>query len=92
MPLPRHLLEAMQAERDAAEAAAERDLRRDLVRAVLEAWGWVLLGLALVGWAFHTTSPSYGRAAFWAGIAVGNGGWLWSMLALYRRRERRGDL
>lgn len=92
MPLPAHLLDAMQAERDAAEAAAARDRRRDLIRALLECWGWTLLGLLLIGWALHTTSLTYGRAAFAAGVAIGNGGWIWSMLALYRRRERRGDL
>lgn len=82
----------MQAKREAAQAAAARDRRRDLVRAALECWASCALGLLLIGWAFHTTDLTYGRAAFAAGIGIGNGGWLWSMVSLYRRRERRGDL
>ena len=70
---------------------AKRETRRDLLRSSLQATAWVALGLFLIAWAMHTTSEAYGRIAFYAGVAIGNGGWIFTMLGAYRRGERRGD-
>ena len=74
-----------------ALAHAAGDTRRDLARTALHCTGWVALGLFLVLWSFHTTSLTWGRIAFLSGIAIGNGGWIFTMLAAYRRGEARGD-
>jgi hypothetical protein len=44
-----------------------------------------------VAWSFHTTDTSYGRMAFFGGLGVGNGGVIFTLLAVYRRGEARGD-
>lgn len=75
----------------AAHEHAQRDQLRDLVLTAVQCVAWVLLGLGLIGWAFHTTSMTWGRVAFLAGIAIGNGGWIFTILAAYRRGEARGD-
>jgi hypothetical protein len=80
----------------AARARVEReqaqgDTLRDLLSTALQCVAWVALGLFLIAWAFHTTSETWGRIAFLSGIAIGNGGWIFTMLAAYRRGEKRGD-
>lgn len=85
------LREAIAARARAERELARGDLRRDLVSTVLQCFFWVALGLFLIAWAFHTTSETWGRIAFLAGIAIGNGGWIFTMLAAYRRGEKRGD-
>ncbi len=91
MPLPRPLLEEMAARRCQERELAERDRRRDMVRTALACVGWCALGLFCIAWAFHTTDEAYGRVAFLAGIAIGNGGVIATLLSAYRRGERRGD-
>ena len=71
------------------EADAEK--RRDVVLTALQCLFWMAMGIALILWSFHTTDEAYGRAAFYSGIGVGNGGIIFSLLGLYRRGERRGD-
>jgi len=91
MPLPRGLLEEME-ERHAAESLqADRDRLRDFARTALECVGWCALGMLCVAWSLHTTDVLYGQFAFWGGLGIGNGGWIFSVLAAYRRGERRGD-
>ena len=85
------LLQQMAARRRDEARAADRDRTRDFVRTGLECVGWCVLGLGLIGWAIHTTDQQLGQAAFWTGLGVGNGGWLFSVLGAYRRGERRGD-
>jgi hypothetical protein len=92
MPLRRELLEEMARTRDAAEAAAERGRRRELVRAGLLCIAWMLIGLYLLGWSMHTSDEHYGRIAFYSGVIVGNAGILYTLLDCYRRLETRGDL
>ena len=70
---------------------AERDRMRDLAITSLQCMAWVLAGLALIGWAFHTTSMTWGRIAFLSGIGIGNAGWIFTILAAHRRGEQRGD-
>lgn len=91
---PRELGEILDAMAEAhlrQAAAAERDRRRDFVRTALECIVCSWLGILLVGWALHTTDATYGRVAFWGGLAVGNGGNVFALLSAYRRGERRGD-
>jgi hypothetical protein len=49
------------------------------------------LGLFLMLWSAHTTDAGYGRIAFYAGLIVGNGGILYTLIAAYIFGERRGD-
>jgi hypothetical protein len=90
-PLRRELLDGMAAARRREAEAADRVRRRDLARTALECVAWCAAGLACMGWAFHTTDPVAGRAAFYVGVGAGNAGILFSLLAAWRRGERRGD-
>lgn len=69
----------------------ERDRWKDFRRTALECVLWPFMSMACIGWALHTTDVAYGKAAFFAGIAIGNGGVIFSLLAAYRRGEARGD-
>jgi hypothetical protein len=91
MPLPKHLLDEMSLRRIAAEEEADRLRNRDLVRSGLACVGWCALALFLIMWSAHTTDLLYGRMAFFAGLGIGNGGIIFTMLAAWRRGERRGD-
>ena len=91
MPLPKELREEMAARHDAAHGRAERDRLWDLVRTALQCFAWSGLGIALILWSAHTTSLTHGTIAFWAGVGIGNGGILFTLLAAYRRGEKRGD-
>ena len=91
MPLPRHLLDQTAVARAREAEQADRDRRRDHVRTALACVGWCALGLLLLGWSVHTTDAGLGGIAFLAGLAAGNGGIVFTLLAAYRRGERRGD-
>ncbi len=91
MPLPKHLLDEMSLRRAAAEEEADRLRNRDLLRSALVCVGWCALGLFLIMWSAHTTDLLYGRMAFFAGLGIGNGGIIFTLLAAWRRGERRGD-
>jgi hypothetical protein len=91
MPLPAELLEGMVARSQAAESRARWDLRIDLTLTALACMAFSTAGIALIGFALHTTNPWIGRICFWSGLAVGNSGILFTLLAAYRRGERRGD-
>jgi hypothetical protein len=91
MPLPRELLDQMAA-RHAREAGdADRDRRRDHVRTALQCLGWCALGVYCLAWALHTSDERLGEVFFFLGLAIGNGGIIFTLLAAYRRGERRGD-
>ena len=91
MPLPRHILEEMQVRRARDAERADGDRRRAMVLTALLCIGWCALGLFLIGWSFHTTDTLLGELAFSAGVGIGNGGVLFTLLEAYRRGERRGD-
>ena len=91
MPLPKELLEEMSVRRAAAEEEADRIRARDLLRGTLACVGWCALGIFLVLWSAHTTDLTLGKMAFWGGIGIGNGGIVFTLLAIWRRGERRGD-
>ena len=91
MPIPRELREELEQRRRAEHGEASRDTMWDFIRAALECWVWLCLGVGLIAWSIHTTSQRYAGIAFWAGLAVGNGGIIFTILGLYRRGESRGD-
>lgn len=91
MPLPKHLLEELGQRRGAESKEAERDKWRDILVTSLQCFAWSALGIMLILWSAHTTSMAYGKAAFFAGLGIGNGGIIFTVLAAYRRGERRGD-
>lgn len=91
MPLPPDVYEEMIARHAAAERVTARMRFWSRVRTVLWCWFWSLMGMFLVGWAFHTTNVYYGRISFWLGLAVGNGGVLFTLVAAWRAAELRGD-
>ena len=92
MSLRQQLLEEVGRQREVAEFEARRGVRRTLVRCGALSVGWMLLGLYLLGWSVHTTDEHYGRIAFYSGVIVGNAGILYTLLATYRRLEKRGDV
>ena len=91
MPLPQHVLDAMEAARLRAAAAADRDRRRAFYRTALECLGWCALGLGGIAWGMTVTDDLLGRGLFYAGVGAGNAGVIFSILGWYRRGERRGD-
>jgi len=70
---------------------ANRDKFRDYVVTALTCFAWSFLGIFLIAWSAHTTDLAMGEAAFWAGLGVGNTGIIFTLLAAYRRGEKRGD-
>lgn len=90
MPSAAELAEIAQRHR-VESRAADRDRMLDFMRAGLECVGWCALGLFLIGCGLHTTDEAMGQMLFWSGVGAGNGGWLFSVLAAYRRGEKRGD-
>lgn len=91
MPLPKHLLDELGVKRDAESKEAERDKWRDVLLTSLQCLAWSAVGVALILWSAHTTSLTYGKMAFFGGLGIGNGGIIFTLLAAYRRGERRGD-
>jgi hypothetical protein len=65
--------------------------RTDLLATAGACIGFVAIGALCVMWSFHTNEYALGRAAFFAGIGIANGGVIFTLLAAYRRGERRGD-
>jgi len=92
MSLRQQLLEEIGRQREVAELETRRAVRWTLVRCGALCVGWMLIGLYLLGWSAHTGDEHYGRIAFYSGVIVGNAGILYTLLATYRRLERRGDL
>ena len=84
-------LQQITASHHEAERLAARATRRDLALTALLCAAWCIAGLALVGWAFHTTDEDAGRLAFVLGVGGGNAGIIFTCLAAYRRGEERGD-
>lgn len=91
MPLPKEVREELAARRESESHEAERDKWRDILLTSLQCFAWAAIGILLIAWSAHTTDLTYGKAAFFAGLGVGNGGIIFTLLAAYRRGERRGD-
>ncbi|MBC7791683.1 MAG: hypothetical protein H7Z74_17180 [Anaerolineae bacterium] len=91
MPLPREILEEMASRYEQHAVLAERDKLWDYLRTALVCVLWSALGIVCILWSAHTTSIVYGRIAFFSGLGIGNGGIVFTLLAAYRRGEKRGD-
>jgi hypothetical protein len=84
--------EQEQMARDALlEREARRDYWRDIFRTMRHLAFWVAVGLAIMGSALHTHDVVLGRMLWLGGQTVWLAGVLFSLLAAYRRGERRGD-
>ena len=90
-PSLRALREEIAARNRRLAEEADADKRRDAVLTALQCVMWMLLGVGCLLWSFHTSDMAYGRAAFYAGIGIGNGGIIFTLLGFYRRGEKRGD-
>jgi hypothetical protein len=91
MPLPKEYRDGLIERHEIDERAARRETWRDMLRTIGHLAFWVLCGLALFGFAFHTSDHSIGMIFWYAAHAVWIGGVTFSLLAAYRRGERRGD-
>lgn len=77
-------------------AAQERELRREMRwvygRAVAGCFISLAIGLACIAWALHASDEGYAQIAFWAGLLVGNGGVLVTLVVTYHRAMEEGWL
>jgi fatty acid desaturase len=76
---------------EAAHRSAQRETTRDLVRTCGHLVFWVCGGWVFIGFSAHTTDKVLGWVLYWAGFTVWIPGVLFSLLAAYRRGEKRGD-
>jgi hypothetical protein len=90
MPVPKHLLEGLAARRARENEEADRDKLRLMMATAGWCVFWTAAGIFPILWSAHTTSLLYGRIAFYAGIGIGNGGILFTLLNAYRVGEKRG--
>ncbi len=91
MPLPDEYRDQLIASHTDAEMHARHETRRDLLRTAGHLAFWVLCGLTLFGFAFHTRDHTIGMMFWWAAHAVWIAGVSGALLAAYRRGEKRGD-
>lgn len=91
MPIPPREYAELIAKHEEAHRASTGDTFRDLLLTCGHLAFWVACGLVLLGMALHTTDPSWGHIMWLAGHAVWIPGVLFSLLAAYRRGEKRGD-
>ena len=91
MPIAQDLMDEMIRKRAAEAVHAQRDKVRDLTGTALACLGWSVLGVACILWSAHTTNLAFGKAAFYGGLGIGFSGIIFTLLAAYRRGEKRGD-
>ncbi len=72
----------------ALEREAEREERAATARTLISCFAWVLIGLALMSYAVHTTDLRVGGMAYWAGLLLGNGGVLLTLIGAFLRSMR----
>lgn len=51
---------------------------------------WLVAGLFLLGWSFHTTDSRYANLAFWGGMGLGDAGMLWTLVRARNEAEKIG--
>ena len=91
MGIPRKAYDEQVARGEAEHRAAQSETYRDLALTCGHMVLWVLVGWAFIGLAVHTTSLALGKVLWWTGIGLWIPGVLFSLLAAYRRGEKRGD-
>ncbi|MEO8622295.1 MAG: hypothetical protein ABI625_14590 [bacterium] len=91
MPIPRESYEAMIARSEADHRAAQRETTRDLLKTCGHLIFWVLAGWVFIGLSAYTSNATVGRVFYWAGFSIWVPGVGFSLLAAYRRGEKRGD-
>ena len=91
MPIPKKAYDEMIARSKTEHRAAQSETLRDLLRACGHMVFWVLAGWTFIGLAAHSTNETLGWILYWAGYVVWIPGVLFSLLAAYRRGEKRGD-
>ena len=85
------MLESMAERRRDEAVQANRDKVRDYVLTAVTCFAWCGIGTFLIAWSAHTTDETLGNMAFWGGLGLGNAGIIYTLLAAYRRGEKRGD-
>ena len=91
MPTPRKTYDEQILRAEAAHHAARSETYRDLVRTCGHMVFWVLAGWICIAFSVHTSRLALGRVLWWLGLALWIPGVLYSLLAAYRRGEKRGD-
>ena len=91
MPMPQRYRDELVASHERAYREARSETFRDLLRTAGHLGIWVCSGLSLLGLALHSSVHMTGMVFWWAGHAVWLGGVSFSLLAAYRRGEKRGD-
>ncbi len=91
MPLPKRLLEEQVRRHDGEHSAAEGDRRRDALLTALVCMAWAGLGIFLLMLSVRMDASTLARVSYFGGVAIGNGGIIFTLLAAYRRGEKRGD-
>ena len=84
-------LERIGAERLAASREADRDSRIALIKAMLGTIAWCVIGVTILGFAFHTGDEKTGWVFFWGGLLVGYSGMFWTLHWYYKSGIDRGD-
>jgi fatty acid desaturase len=69
----------------ALERQFTREERLATARTIGACFLWLVLGLYLLGLSVHLTDKRYAYTAFWAGLLVGNGGILFSLVMAWFR-------
>ena len=75
--------------RAAEEEAAARAQRREALVILATCVLWAALGLLLVMWSAHTSNVDHGRIALGAGVIIGNGGVLATLIYAWYRAQRK---
>jgi hypothetical protein len=89
--MPRRYRDELVAKHESAHRLAQRETTRDLFRTCGHLSFWVCCGWVFIGLSAHTTDTVIGWVLYWAGFTVWIPGVLFSLLAAYRRGEKRGD-
>jgi hypothetical protein len=74
------------------ERAVRRDMRWVYGRAIVSVFLSLAFGLWMIGWSVHSTDQKVAPMFFWAGLLVGNGGILVTMVITWIRALEEGWL
>jgi hypothetical protein len=91
MPSDRPSYEELVERHERQHRSAQAETRRDMLRTCMHVAFWTLAGMGLSGFALHSTDRDVGMVFWIGGRLVWVAGVGFSLLAAYRRGERRGD-